>query len=222
MKIFAFLLTAVLCLSPFLDAVAALDSDQLKDFSARATVKNFPQADKVLLYDAEKHTYQPDGFGTVTDECYEKILTDKGRDDLRSLSIQYSTHYRKVEIPLIEVIRPDGTIRKIDVAANSREAVSTGSMGENIYDPAGKILTVNIPDLAVGDILHYIIRQQDIRVRVPKHWSDIFLLQYDVPILYYEISVDAPKSLPLRAVEVKEPVTSKLLSFSNIGIFHWR
>ena len=210
MKIFAVLLTAVLCFFPFCGAVAGLTQTQLEALSAKAAAKNFPQADKVLLYDVEKHVYQPDGLGTVTDECYEKALTEKGREELRSLSIQYSTHYRKVEIPLIEVIRPDGTVRKIDVAANSREAVSTGSMGANIYDPAGKILTVNIPDLAVGDIVHYIIRQQDIRVRVPKHWSDIFLLQYDIPILHYEICVDAPKSLPLRAIEVKDEVKGTL------------
>ena len=209
MKIANVLLAMVLGLLPFA-GFAALEKAELQTLSEKATVKIFPQADRVLLHDVETHTYQPDGLGTVTDECYEKILTDKGREAMRSLSLQYSTHYRKVEIPLVEVIRPDGSVRKIDVAANSREAISTGSMGANIYDPAGKVLTVNIPELAVGDIVHYIIRQKDIRVRVPGHWSDIFVLQYDFPILHYEVRVDAPKKLPLQSVVVKDEVKGTL------------
>ncbi|MBO5308727.1 MAG: DUF3857 domain-containing protein [Lentisphaeria bacterium] len=209
MKIANVLLAMVLGLLPFA-GFAALEKAELQTLSEKATVKIFPQADRVLLHDVETHIYQPDGLGTVTDECYEKILTDKGREAMRSLSLQYSTHYRKVEIPLVEVIRPDGSVRKIDVAANSREAISTGSMGANIYDPAGKVLTVNIPELAVDDIVHYIIRQKDIRVRVPDHWSDIFVLQYDFPILHYEVRVDAPKKLPLQSVVVKDEVKGTL------------
>ena len=83
MKIFAVLLTAVLCFCPFYGAVAALTQTQLEALSAKATIKAFPQADKVLLHDVEKHAYQPDGLGIVTDECYEKALTEKGREELR-------------------------------------------------------------------------------------------------------------------------------------------
>ena len=116
-----------------------------------------------------------------------------------------------MEIPLVEVIRPDGTVRKIDVAANSREAVSTGSMGANIYDPAGKILTVNIPDLAVGDIVHYIIRQQDIRHQVLHHGKRHFAVG----------SLTAKRVRPVHVFDnVPDALTDEQFIFNHKNLIH--
>ncbi|WP_294505453.1 DUF3857 domain-containing protein [uncultured Victivallis sp.] len=202
--LFAALLSAVLSLS------AAVTPEQLKAQSALATSERFPNAETVLLYDWQSAVYQPDGTGVETDDFYQKILTETGRRNLRELSFQFNTSYEKLELPLLEVIKPDGKIVKIDVETNGKVAVEPSQMGANIYDPANKIFAVTIPELEIGDIVHIVSKETILKPRIPGVWSNIYVLQSDTPILHYEVKIDAPEALPLRAIRIKDEVKGSI------------
>ena len=170
---------------------------ELLERAAAVTAERYPDADSVLLDDIQNVVYQEDGRAVETDDFYQKILTDAGRRSCRELTFYYNVSYEKFTPPTVEVIRPDGTVLPVDVAANGREAVEPSQMGANIYDPANKIFTVTVSELEIGDILHVVSRDEIVKPRVPDSWSSIFVLQSDVPILRYEVRINAPEDLPL-------------------------
>ena len=202
--LFAALLAAALSLS------AAVTPEQLKAQSALATTERFPNAETVLLYDWQSAVYQADGTGVETDDFYQKILTETGRRNLRELSFQFNSTYEKLEVPLLEVIKPDGKVVKIDVETNGKVAVEPSQMGANIYDPANKILAVAIPELEIGDIVHIVSKETILKPRIPGVWSNIYVLQSDTPILHYEVKINAPESHPLRAIRIKDEVKGSI------------
>ena len=179
---------------------------ELLERAAAVTAERYPDADSVLLDDIQNVVYQEDGRAVETDDFYQKILTDAGRRSCRELTFYYNVSYEKFTPPTVEVIRPDGTVLPVDVAANGREAVEPSQMGANIYDPANKIFTVTVSELEIGDILHVVSRDEIVKPRVPDSWSSIFVLQSDVPILRYEVRINAPEDLPLKAIALKDPV----------------
>ena len=204
------LFAAILCAAAML--CGAVTPEELKARSAEAVTEKFPNADSVLLYDFEHVVYQADGTAVQTDDFYQKVLTDAGRRQLREFSFHFNTNYEELEVPVLEVIKPDGKTVKIDVAANGRVAVEPSQMGSNIYDPANKLLSVAVPDLEIGDIVHVVSKETLKKPRIPGVWSDIFVLQSDVPFLHYEVKVDAPESHPLRAIRIKDEVKGTIQS----------
>ncbi len=192
--------------------VSGLDAAALAKAAAEATVEKYPDADSVLLFDDQKAVYQPDGTAVETDDFYQKVLTEAGRRELREITLHFNSTYETMEVPLLEVIKPDGSTVRIDVAANSRVAVEPGQMGSNIYDPANKILSIALPELEIGDIVHIVTRETLKKARIPGVWSGFFLLQSDVPILNYTVTVDAPAARPLGAIALKDPVGQTVTS----------
>ena len=67
--------------------------------------------------------------------------------------------YSTVEVAKLEVIQPDGRTVPVDVAANSKESIDNSQMAENIYDPNDRVLSVNIPQLDIGDVVHVVPRR---------------------------------------------------------------
>ena len=168
-----------------------------------ATVKKYPDSDTVLLYNKEKIRYDEKGLSNSTDEYYQKVLTEKGRKQLRSFTFHFNSTYETLTIEKSEIIRGGKTI-KINPAANSKISIEPGQMGSNIYDPANKILTLTIPDLQVGDIVGLRIRSVVKKARIPGFWGNYIPLQSNAPILKYEVEIDAPEKLPLRSVALKD------------------
>jgi transglutaminase-like putative cysteine protease len=183
-----------------------LDKSSVLKKAAEATVKKFPDADSVLVGDYEKKIYQPDGTSESWDEVYEKVLTEKGKRDNRILTLYFTIPYSKVDMPLLELIKPNGTVQKIDVKKNSREMVNPSQMNQNIYNPNSKLLKITIPGLEIGDVIHSVSHRQTVKARVPKTWSDYFVLEYTNPIMDYDIEIDAPKSMPLVNIQLKDEI----------------
>ena len=185
--------------------ISAVDPDVLE--KAKTAVKErFPDADNVLLCENESYTYETSGTYRATDELYVRILTEKGRDSLRRLSFYFNTHYNRIKIHSLAVIKPGGRVEKVDVARNSRVVIDSSQMASNIYDPASKRLVISIPRIEVGDILYIKSSDEHFKPRIPGFWSNYSLLQSDWPILENNIRVDAPLQLPLRSVALKDEV----------------
>ena len=186
-------------------AGGTLDGALLKQAS-KVTKAQFPDADSVILRENESYTYEKSGAYRSTDELYVKILTENGRLSLRRLSFYFNTHYNRVSVQKILIIKPDGKQVELDVAGNSRQVIDSSQMASNIYDPASRRLVVTIPHLEVGDILYLKSTDEHFKPRIPDFWSNYSLLQSDSPILENNIEVDAPAALPLRSIALKDEV----------------
>jgi transglutaminase-like putative cysteine protease len=178
--------------------------------AAAVTPEKYPDADTVLIDDTEYTRYNPDGTYVMIDDVYEKILTEKGRRDRSTLSFHFMVPFSTIEIDSLEVISPDGSVRAIDVAANSKVMVSPGQMNSNIYDPNVKIMTVGVPGLQVGDVLHYTWRRNAVKTRVPDTWCNYIALQSTSPIIRYQVMVDAPAERPLKKTMIKDEVKGSI------------
>lgn len=160
----------------------------------------------MLLYDEQHVVYQADGTAVTTDDYFVKVLTEAGRRAMGTQSFYFNTTYEEFKLELCDVLKPDGKTVRLDVAKNSKIAVSPGQMGSNIYDPANKIMTVTIPELEVGDIIRLRAVEKEIKPRVAGVWCGLYLLQSDSPVLEYRITIDGPADRPLKSIAVKDPV----------------
>ena len=189
---------------------AADTNPALEELARRATLKNHPDADAVVLRDISHSTYQPDGTGTDLGEIYVKILTERGKRDFRTVELSFREGFTTAAVELLEVISPDGRRRTIDLAGKIAVVTDNSSNASNIYSPDEKVLTAAVPDLEIGDILHWKIRYTTVKPRIPGHWSSSYLLQDRYPVYEAEVEIDAPKSRPLRTAKVLNPTGAKI------------
>ncbi len=191
-------ITNLIARAPALAAARAVTADQ------------FPDADAVLVSGWQRMAYQPDGTYDHREECYVKILTEKARRAQSTLSTYFTIPYQRgpedCVVEQVEIIRPDGAARAVDVAAASRLVTDTGSMDMNIYNPNDKVIQVGIADLQVGDVLHYQLYDRIVKPRMENTWYDWITLEGETPIVVEVVEIVAPTSCPLRAVALKDPV----------------
>lgn len=188
-----------------LDLSAELISRQTLISSAASAVQS-PDADILLVEDQTRIRYETDGtYRYITDMAF-KILTEKGRQEKSNISIGYSANYGTARFVRAEVIKPDGRIVPVNLAAQSREAVNQGQMDANIYDPNQKDIKLTVPGLGTGDLLRYTVAGEQTKTVVPGTWSDLFTLEETFPILRAVYEVDAPAALPLTRAELKAEI----------------
>src|SRR3954453_7508568 len=119
---------------------AFLDAKKVLGAAAAITVTNYPDCDEATVDKKMVRVYRADGTGECQDEAFVKVLTEKGKRNNRSLSLSYMLPYSTAEAVKLEVMKPDGQVVSVDVAANSKEMIDDSQMGMNIYDPNSKIL----------------------------------------------------------------------------------
>src|SRR5689334_11652311 len=137
---------------------AFLDTKQMVQAGAEITVAKYPDSDDATVDKKMLRVYRADGTGETQDETVTKVLTEKGKRNNRTLSLNFMLPYFTVEVMKLEVIRPNGEIVPVDIAANSKETIDDSQMAMNIYDPNNKVLRVNIPKLEINDIVHSVTR----------------------------------------------------------------
>ena len=193
---------------PVAKVKALLDFSKVMQVANKVNQQRFPDANVVLVDDYQQITYKPDGTSVTIDDFYEKILTEKGRRSNETTALHFALPYSRVEVPLLEIIKPDGIRVPIDVKKYSRVMVSSSQMDQNIYNPNRKILKIAIPGLQIGDVLHTIYVRTYVKVRMVNAYSDFLSVQSTHPILKYTIELNAPKQLPLVKYMVKDEVKS--------------
>ena len=171
-------------------------------------LKKYPNAHTILLDDVESVKYNSDGTYTRSDESWTLIVTEAGRKDMRTVTLHFNEFYQKVPQIDIEVIKPDGRVIKPVLQKNI--TIESSQMQSNIYDPANKVLTLGIPDLEIGDIVHSKWVMQTIKPRMKGVWCDIALLQTTSPVLHYVYTISAPENAPLKSIAVKDEVKGTL------------
>jgi transglutaminase-like putative cysteine protease len=192
------------------NAEGFLDLSQVLQQASLVNSEDYPDADDVMIDDHIVVRYEEDGRSISWDDTVLKVLSEKGKKDKRILSRYFTESYSRVHYSLVQVIRPDGQVLNVDLAAQSQIMVDPSQMRSNIYDPNSKILQVTLPELEVGDLIRYVVCTEIIKPRVPNTFSDYEVLEYTSPILNYVYEVHAPKNLPLRSIAVKDEVKDSL------------
>ncbi len=201
------ILSLLLMLTTFVIwATEATTFSHVMKLSEQATLERYPNADTVLLYSEDYVTYQADGTAVTNSDFYIKPLTEAGRHSLETQSFYFNSSYETLSLEICQVLKPNGESIALDVKQNSRIAISAGQMGANIYDPAHKVMTMTIPNLAIGDIIRFQAIEKEIKPRISGVWCESFPLQSDSPIIEYLIVIDGPANYPLHAVAIKDPV----------------
>ena len=177
---------------------------------AAITTEKYPDADAVTVDSLTTIRYAADGTNRVHDDTIVKILTEKGLRESRTWSSEYLAFYDDMRITLAQIIHPDGTTTPIDIAANSKQMIDPNQMGENIYDPNDKILTLALPGLKVGDAYQIIFERDEKRPIIKGVFSDYQDFESTSPILHYTYEIRGPKTTPLRSIALLDPVAGTI------------
>lgn len=200
-----------------------LSRDVVLESAQAVNAKAYPNAEVVVVDCRHFVSYEKDGTYDEWYESYVKILNEKGRRRYKSITSSFTIPYNTTEFQLVEVIREDGSVERIDLAANSSEMAEQSQMDANIYDPNNRLLRVTIPELNVGDTVHYIVYDHFGKARMPGQFSDYVLLEGVDPIVRYEYTVVAPEDMPLRSMELKNEIPGTVESvsgYSDGGIYY--
>jgi len=188
------------------------------------TAEKYPDADTVVVDDRVETVYQADGTYVTTDEEWTKALTERGRRELSTVSLDYSLRYGQGEIVLVEIIDAEGRARSVDFAQTLKEATDNSASAMNIYDPLDKVLSCAVPGIKVGETRHVVTRRTATKSRVRDQWSDIQLFESTVPIVRASVKIDGPLSRPLRRIAVRHPlgnVTSSVVTNGDRVVYSW-
>ena len=193
-----------------------LNEAELKAALAQVTAQAYPDADRVLVDEVAQVTYAADGSATSRMDVCIKTLTEKGRRSQSTLGASFDTHYGSAVFTRVIVLKPDGRVLPVDVAAQSRVMTDQGMIGMNIFDPAEKVLQVSIPDLEVGDAVRYELEQRTFKSPIPNEWSDLTLCEDEMPIRRLVYEVLGPTNKPLRAALVKYAIGTTVTHTSGL------
>ncbi|HEX4087020.1 MAG TPA: DUF3857 domain-containing protein, partial [Chthoniobacteraceae bacterium] len=205
---------------------ALIDSGKALEAAKGITLAKYPDSDDATVEEKMVQTYKADGTGENQDEVYLKVLTEKGKQDRRTLQLGFLLPYFTVEVAKLEVIKPDGTVDPVNVAANSAENIDSSQMEENIFDPNSKVLQVNIPDLEIGDVVHWVTHFNIKRPIMPGEFSDLNEFEGPGYVRHLVYEVHSPKDKPLVKMVLKDeiPGTVKYTESKDADggvVHHW-
>ena len=205
---------------------AAEDSGKIMQAAADITTAKYPDSDSATVEKNLVRVYHPDGTAECQDESFVKVLTEKGRRENRTIELGFMRPYSTNYVARLEVIKPDGSVEPVDVAANSKVAINAGQMSENISDPNDLVLQVNLPKVEVGDVIHAITRNTITLAIIPGHFADENVFEDTGYIRHIACEVHAPAGLPLKSIALRDPVAGTVSSSSetNAGggiTYHW-
>lgn len=183
-----------------------LDAKQVMAAAAGITLEKYPDCDSATVDKRLVRVYQPDGTGLCQDEAFVKVLTEKGKRGNRTISLSFMLPYTTEEVTKLEVIKPDGTVQPVDIAANSKETIDDSQMSMNIYDPNSKVLQVNIPQLEIGDVVHSVSHQTINRSFMPGEYAEENVFEDEGYIRHVSYEVRAPEDRPLKRIALRDEV----------------
>jgi transglutaminase-like putative cysteine protease len=198
---------------------AFVDTGKVLAAAADITLAKYPDCDEATVEQKLTRVYHADGTAECQDETFVKVLTEKGKRNNRTLSLDFMLPYSTEEVVKLEVINPKGETTPVDVAANSKETIDDSQMQANIYDPNHRILRVNLPKVEIGDVVHSIARQTYERPIIPGQFADENVFEGPGYIRHISYEVHAPRERPLLRVMLRDevPGTVKYTSETDAG-----
>ncbi|MBQ4199879.1 MAG: DUF3857 domain-containing protein [Kiritimatiellae bacterium] len=201
------LLSIGLCAAEIPDMPAAYRADPSAVVKAAAAVtpKHFPDADRAILDDRIHVAYETDGTSIAWDDEWLKVLTEKGRREASTVSLDYSERYGDAKFFLVEIIGTNGQARAVDFARTLKVATDNSSLSANIVDPLDKVMSCTVSGLAVGEIRHIRFARRVKKARMANTWADLQSFEYTCPIVSSVYTIDQPDANPVRHATVRHP-----------------
>jgi transglutaminase-like putative cysteine protease len=185
---------------------AFLDARQALAAASEITQAKYPDCDEATVEKKMVRVYRADGTGESQDETFVKVLTEKGKRNNRTISLDFMLPYSTVEVVKVEVIGPDGQATAVDVAANSKEQIDDSQMSENISDPNSRVLRLSIPKVEIGDVVHSITRETTERPIMPGEFADENVFEGEGYIRHLSYEVHVPKDRPLQRIQLRDEI----------------
>ncbi len=189
-----------------------IDRDQAIDAAHGVTAAKYPNAEVVQVDGCHWVSYNKDGTYSEWYEVYMKIMTEKGKRRYKTVSSSYTIPYNTTEIMLVEVIHPDGSVMEVDVKKNLSDMIEQSQMDSNIYDPNNRIMRVSVPEVNVGDVVHFVVHDEFTKTRMADTFSDYVLFEGTDPVKRSEYVVVAPKEKPLQSIALKAEIPGSVTS----------
>lgn len=167
--------------------------------------ERYPHAHAVLALEIENITFDTSGRTCSTDEVFLTILDEQGKREHGVQRFSVNRAYDSLEIDFVAVVKADGRRLEVDLEKHRREETSSRDARMNIYNPNMRVISVFIPNLAVGDTIHYRIHRQRHKPIIPGQVYGRILGQYLFPIHEYRFTLTGPAEIPLRHL-VKDEV----------------
>ena len=199
---------------------ALLDAKKVLAAATDITLAKYPDCDEATVEKKMVRIYRADGTGQCQDEAFVKVLTEKGKRNNRTMALYFTLPYSTQEVAKIDVIKPDGTVLPVDVAANSKETIDDSQMSMNIYDPNSRILQVNIPQVEIGDLVHAVTRQTITRSYMPGEFAEESVFEEEGYIRHLSYEVHAPLDRPLKQIAVRDEVPGTVHYSTHAGDDH--
>ncbi len=192
-----FLTVALICSGVIFSVFSASGSEDVHPFLKQVTRKTYPNAHAVLAKEIESIHFKNDGTYVDEDEVFITILDEDGKRSEKIQSFYIDRYYAKLDVRVMEVIKKDGRPVPVNLKVNSREDTPLSDTEANIYDPKRKILKVFLPDLEIGDTIHYRIHREYFKAVIPNHLYGMVLGQYTFPVRFYQFTLKGPSKVKL-------------------------
>ncbi|MDZ7379725.1 MAG: DUF3857 domain-containing protein [candidate division KSB1 bacterium] len=171
---------------------------EVMDKLARAGgVQQHPEANSVLVEMKTEYVYQADG--TYVSKVYglRKILSDQGKRQQGQQRFQYYRKYDRIHVNLARVVKPNGTVVQVP-EENIKDQTIPEVAAMNIYEPDMRQVVITFPGLEVGDAIEYAVVDSCHRAVIPGEFDCMYFFQETDPVMYDELVVTGPSSVPLR------------------------
>jgi transglutaminase-like putative cysteine protease len=207
------------------DRKPLLDQAKVIAEAKAVTAEKYPDADTVLVSEYQHTEFKADGSHDGLDDEYIKVLTEAGRKESRERSMGFDAAYGGLEVLAVEVIKPDGTVVKHDPAKVAKEQVDRADMAANIYDPNQKMVVTAVPEIEIGDTVHFLVHSWESKARMQGAFADTSLLESTMPMLHVTYEYVGPKDHPLRSMAVlgekKGTVKAEQLADGDTVTWRW-
>ena len=203
-----------------------VDAGKILAAANEITLAKYPDCDDATVEKKLLRVYRADGTAECQDESFVKVLTEKGKRNNRLIVLSFMLPYSTAEVAKLEIVKPDGAIVAVDVAANSKVSIDDSQMAMNISDPNSKVLQVNIPQLEIGDVVHAVTRQTILRPIIPGEFADENVFEGDGYIRHISYEVQAPADRPLKSIKLRDEIAGTVKYSARAGengtvIHHW-
>ncbi|HEV8073399.1 MAG TPA: hypothetical protein VGP21_04635, partial [Opitutaceae bacterium] len=99
---------------------ATLDPKQVQAAAKAIDPAQLADCDEAIIDQKSMRVVHEDGTAEMQDETFTEVLTEKGKQANKTLTRGFMIPYHTVEVSRLEVIKPDGTVVPVDVAANAK------------------------------------------------------------------------------------------------------
>ncbi|MDO9576437.1 MAG: transglutaminase domain-containing protein [Candidatus Cloacimonadales bacterium] len=214
--LFLFLLIASLLSAEYVEKTEAIKMLQ------QAKADDYPDCNEVYISN-EIVVLDEHCRGDEITESYRKILTDGAKKD-NAVTFWYDMDYGDIDISAIELIKASGEIIVFNPDEILQEKDNSYMGWSNIYSESSKILTAEIPNMEVGDIIF--TKQKNIikKATMEENYFNSFYVETYTKYIndYLEINIPASKKLYIHELNKSDfPVDFSRIEKDGVVTYKW-